>query len=291
MLFFVEVWMKSAFAYYLQGGEKMQPFLKWPGGKRWLLAQYPHIFPQEYNVYYEPFLGGGSAFFHLMPNEAVISDINPDLINVYRMMCRHPDRLRNLLDQHRLNHSNQYYYDVRGQIPRDRLAQAARFLYLNRTCFNGMYRVNQQGQFNVPVGTRECFVEDVAVFQQYAQALQNAEIGTHDFVETIRGAGDGDLVFADPPYTIAHNQNSFIKYNENLFSWKDQKRLLNALTRARDRQAIIIATNAMYPELEQMYRNNGFYTQAVSRFSSISGNAVGRGRQEELLISSQQIDL
>ena len=269
----------------------MQPFLKWPGGKRWLLALYPHIFPQEYNVYFEPFLGGGSAFFHLMPDHAVISDVNPELINVYRMMCRHPDELRNLLNQHRLNHSHQYYYNLRSQIPRDHLAQAARFLYLNRTCFNGMYRVNRQGQFNVPVGTRDCFVEDITVFRQYAQVLENAEIGTHDFVETIRGAGTGDLVFADPPYTIAHNQNSFIKYNEKLFSWKDQKRLLNALTRARDRQAIIIATNAMYPELEQMYRNHGFYTQTVSRFSSISGNADGRGRQEELLISSQQINL
>ena len=273
------------------GGEQMQPFLKWPGGKRWLLAKYPHIFPQEYNVYYEPFLGGGSAFFHLLPNEAVISDINPDLINTYRMIARHPEQLRAILEHHRINHSDRYYYDIRDHIPENSLARAARFLYLNRTCFNGMYRVNQQGHFNVPVGTRACYVEELPIFQQYAQALQHAEIRTRDFVETIRGAGTGDLVFADPPYTIAHNQNSFIKYNETLFSWKDQRRLLKALTRARDRQAIVIATNAMYPELEQMYRNNGFYTQAVSRFSSISGSAAGRGQQEELLISSCPIDL
>lgn len=269
----------------------MKPFLKWPGGKRWFVANYQQVLPQEFNSYFEPFLGGGSTFFHLMPQEATISDINPDLINTYRVMANHPRELRNLLEEHQELHSTEHYYDVRDHIPDGAVERAARFMYLNRTCFNGMYRVNRQGQFNVPIGTREHFIEDVETFAEYAEILQHAHILTQDFVTTIRGAGDGDLVFADPPYTIARNQNSFIKYNDKLFSWKDQKRLLNALVRARNRGAMIVATNALYPDLQKMYRENGFYTYTLDRFSSISGNADGRGRQEELLITSYPVEL
>lgn len=269
----------------------MQPFLKWPGGKRWFVANYHQIFPQEYNAYFEPFLGGGSVFFFLMPHQATISDINPDLINTYRVMAKHPQQLRVLLEAHQANHSTSHYYDVRSNVPDNAIERAARFIYLNRTCFNGMYRVNQNGRFNVPIGTREHFIDDVEQFNEYARVLHHAQIRTQDFVDTIRDAGERDLIFADPPYTIAHNQNSFIKYNEKLFSWRDQNRLLNALIRARNRGAMIVATNALYPELEQMYQKHGFHTHSLNRFSSISGNADGRGRQEELLITSYPVEL
>lgn len=269
----------------------VHPFLKWPGGKRWLIANYRHIFPAEYNHYFEPFLGGGSAFFSLMPQHATISDINGELVNTYRVMSRNPAQLRAHLIQHQEQHSATHYYAIRANVPYDAIERAARFLYLNRTCFNGMYRVNRLGEFNVPIGTKQRFTDDVAQFEEYAEALHNVHIRKQDFVATIREAANGDLVFADPPYTIAHNQNAFIKYNEKLFSWKDQKRLLNALIRARDRGAIIIATNAYYPDLQQMYDDNRFHTQALCRFSSISGLADGRGTQQELLISSYPINL
>ena len=264
----------------------MHPFLKWPGGKRWLVSRYHSIFPSEFNTYYEPFLGGGSVFFHLMPQKALISDINKELINTYHNMAKNPIRLRELLEEHQIQHSCEHYYDVRDHIPDDDLLRAARFLYLNRTCFNGMYRVNQNGLFNVPIGTKNHFTEDTYMFEDYSIVLRRVHIRNQDFVKTIRSATDGDLVFADPPYAVANNQNSFIKYNEKLFSWKDQERLLNALIKARDRGAIVISTNAIYSELRRKYIQNGFYTQAVNRFSSISGNATGRGTKAELLISS-----
>ncbi|WP_110463251.1 DNA adenine methylase [Ruminiclostridium sufflavum] len=269
----------------------MHPFLKWPGGKRWLIANYRHIFPGAYNHYFEPFLGGGSAFFSLMPQQATISDINGELVNTYRVMARNPALLRERLVQHQEHHSVDHYYTVRANVPNDAIGRAARFLYLNRTCFNGMYRVNRLGEFNVPIGTKQQFIDDVANFEEYAEALYNVHIRKQDFVDTIREANEGDLVFADPPYTIAHNQNAFIKYNERLFSWKDQKRLLAALVRARVRGAIIIATNADYPPLRKMYEDNQFITHPVGRFSSISGLRDGRGIQNELLISSHQINL
>lgn len=269
----------------------MHPFLKWPGGKRWLVTNYQHIFPTEYNHYFEPFLGGGAIFFFLMPLQATISDINGELVNTYRVMAKKPALLREHLIQHQQNHSAAHYYAMRAYVPKDAVERAARFLYLNRTCFNGMYRVNHSGEFNVPIGTKQLFIDDVEQFEEYSEALHNIHIRKQDFVDTIREANEGDFIFADPPYTIAHNQNAFIKYNEKLFSWKDQKRLLNALIRARDRGAIIIATNAYYPSLQQMYDNNHFYTQALHRFSSISGQIDGRGIQEELLVSSYPINL
>lgn len=269
----------------------MHPFLKWPGGKRWLVSKYKKVFPTEYNTYFEPFLGGGSAFFYLTPEHAVISDINEDLVNTYCVMSKSPAALRTLMEDHQENHSINHFYQVRDTVPVDKLSRAARFLYLNRTCFNGMYRVNRLGNFNVPIGTKNEFLEDINMFEEYARVLQCAHIRSQDFVEIIRGSKDGDLVFADPPYTIAHNQNSFIKYNETLFSWKDQTRLLNALVKARDRGAKIIATNAFYQPLEQMYHEKGFYTQALSRFSPISGSTEGRKTQEELLITSYPVEL
>lgn len=269
----------------------MHPFLKWPGGKRWLVANYHMIFPKKFNAYFEPFLGGGAAFFHLMPQEATISDINSDLINTYRIMAKHPQELRISLEAHQASHSNSHYYSVRKNIPTNAIERAARFLYLNRTCFNGMYRVNQKGFFNVPIGTCEHFVDDVELFDEYARVLRRARIHTKDFVDAIRDASDSDLVFVDPPYTLAHSQNSFIKYNEKLFSWRDQSRLLNALIRARNRGAIIVATNARCPELEHMYQDNGFYLHRLSRYSSISGSVTGRGRQEELLVTSYPLSL
>lgn len=269
----------------------MHPFLKWPGGKRWLISKYQHIFPEIYNSYYEPFLGGGSVFFHLMPQYATISDTNRDLINTYRVMARNPARLGAMLVNHQEHHCPTYYYNIRNQIPNDPIASAARFLYLNRTCFNGMYRVNQAGIFNVPIGTRTHFTDDIDVFEDYAQVLHNIHILSQDFVRVIHMAGDGDLIFADPPYVIANKQTSFIKYNDNLFSWKDQTRLLNALIKAKDRGAFIIATNALYRPLEQMYQQYGFYTQRLRRFSSISGTTNGRGQQEELLITSFPVNI
>lgn len=268
----------------------MQPFLKWPGGKRWLISNYHQIFPVEYNCYIEPFLGGGSAFFSLMPNQAIISDINAALINVYHVMKRSPAQLRDLLIQHQGQHSVAHYYAVRADVPKDLIEQAARFLYLNRTCFNGMYRVNRLGEFNVPIGTKRYFVDDVQLFEEYSALLQHVHIRKQDFVAALRNAEAGDLIFADPPYTIAHDQNAFIKYNERIFSWSDQKRLLNALIRARERGAMILSTNANYPDIQRMYADSHFYTQPLYRFSSISGAAEGRGIQEELLISSYKIN-
>ena len=269
----------------------MTSFLKWPGGKRWFISRYRHLFPNQYNRYIEPFVGGGSVFFSILPNNAHIADINFELINMYIVMRDNSEDLVQMLLQHQERHCEEYYYEIRSNIPVHNVEQAARFLYLNRTCFNGMYRVNRNGLFNVPIGTKTNCIYDINRFTNYSQALQNVDITVSDFSPIIYEAVAGDLIFVDPPYTIAHNQNSFIKYNERLFTWADQERLLNALCHARDNHAIIFTTNANYQLIRDMYTNQGFYTTVINRYSSISGRADRRGLQEELLITSVPINM
>ena len=265
-------------------------FLKWPGGKRWFVAKYASCMPAKYKRYYEPFLGGGSVFFHLRPAKATITDINPELINMYTAMRDDPYGLREILVYHQEHHSPEHYYEVRRDNPDASIERAGRFLYLNRTCFNGMYRVNQRGMFNVPIGTKHDCIYDIDLFDEYSKILKKATIRVDDFAKTIGRAREGDIIFADPPYTIAHNQNSFIKYNEHLFTWADQERLFRALRAAKDRGAIVFLTNANHQAVRDMYNDNGFHITVLKRYSSISGVKEKRGIQEELLITSIPIE-
>ncbi|TNJ54101.1 Dam family site-specific DNA-(adenine-N6)-methyltransferase [Paenibacillus hemerocallicola] len=262
----------------------MIPFLKWAGGKRWFTKKFGEIFPQRYNTYIEPFIGGGSVFFYLKPNRAIIGDINEELVLTYRSIKENWAKVNELLEVHQRNHSNDYYYLVRESIPHDQYEKAARLIYLNRTCFNGIYRVNLQGVFNVPKGTKDSVILDSDNFEGISQLLTNTQIWNADFEFLINNANQDDLVFADPPYTVRHNQNGFIKYNENLFSWNDQLRLADALLRAKQRGAIVIATNANHQLLRELYQERGFEINTVSRYSSISADPKKRNQYEEIIV-------
>ena len=219
------------------------PFLKWPGGKRWFVKSYLDIFPKDYNNYYEPFLGGGSVFFALQPANGMLTDVNEELINTYVVMRDYPDKLRNIMLQHQQNHCNEYYYIMRNQSYTRTIEGAARFLYLNRTCFNGMYRVNKNGIFNVPIGTRDNCIADIELFEEYAKLLKGMQITTADFEVIIKKAKAGDLIFADPPYAVQKKQDGFIKYNDKLFTWADQERLCRCLSEANERGVYVVLTN------------------------------------------------
>ena len=269
--------------------KKVSPFLKWPGGKRWFINQYLDIFPQEYNNYYEPFLGGGSVFFALRPHKAIITDINCDLINLYIVMREKPEELKELLKQHQYAHCRTYYYQVREKNYSTDLEKAAKFLYLNRTCFNGMYRVNKNGIFNVPIGTKENCTYDIGMFGEYAKVLKSADIYTADFEQTIAKTQKGDLLFVDPPYAVQKNQDGFIKYNDRLFTWNDQERLYRCLYEAKERGVIIILTNVNCEEIREMYVSGDFFINDLERVSTIAGKASKRGVIKELLITSYEV--
>lgn len=263
--------------------DNQRPFLKWAGGKRWLVEKYSHIFPAFAGRYFEPFLGSGSVFFYLSPKKAILSDINSDLIETYKAIKDNWLQVLKHLELHKNKHSDLYYYDLRGSCPKTPSARAARFIYLNRTCFNGLYRVNRDGRFNVPRGTRNSVIYATDQFDIISKVLQEVELNTCDFEQSIDRAGKGDLVFADPPYTVCHNNNAFIKYNERLFSWDDQVRLANCLKKATDRGAKVIATNASHPSVIELYKDS-FDLKQIYRKSLISAGRQFRGNHEELLI-------
>jgi len=264
------------------------PFLKWPGGKRWLVASHPRLLRRPYERYIEPFLGAGSVFFHLRPEQALLGDLNADLITAFRGVHADPEDVQLQLEQHQLAHCREHYYEVRDAVPATLTAQAARIIYLNRTCFNGIYRVNRQGQFNVPVGSRTHVVQASDNFAAVARLLTRAELFECDFEFLTDKAEPGDLLFLDPPYTVRHNQNGFIKYNEKLFSWQDQERLAKAAARAAERGVQVIATNAWHPTIRSLYARSLFTFRVISRFSPVSAAPGSRKQFEELVITSKR---
>jgi DNA adenine methylase len=263
--------------------KEIASFLKWAGGKRWLANRFRHLFPRDFKNYYEPFVGGGSIFFFLRPARGQISDSNAELINLYKMLKRAPLEVWRTLRRHALNHSDAYYYEIRSSRPRSEVGQAARMLYLNRTCWNGLYRVNRQGEFNVPRGTKNTIIFDEDDFEAVASALWRIRIRCCDFEESIDDSKKDDFIFLDPPYTVRHNNNGFIKYNEAIFSWDDQVRLNQAVARARRRGVKILLTNADHGPLREMYRPLGAL-HSLSRESVIAGSSEGRKPTTELAV-------
>jgi DNA adenine methylase len=254
--------------------------LKWAGGKRWLVRKFPELFEVEFDRYIEPFLGSGAVYFHLSPARALLSDKNTELINLYASIKADPLGLLALMSEHARLHSESHYYATRSSTPNTRLGRAARFLYLNRTCWNGLYRENKKGQFNVPIGTKNTVVFPNETFEDVAETLRGADLTSGDFVGLLELATQGDLVFVDPPYTVRHNNNGFIKYNEQIFSWEDQVRLARSVELAAERGAKVIVTNALHDSVVDLYRHLGGSFR-VGRHSVLAGASNARGPAEE----------
>ena len=258
------------------------PVLKWAGGKRWLSSSHPDLFPKNFNRYIEPFLGGGAVFFHLHPKKAVLGDLNADLIAFYEVLRDDWENLVSRLRQHHKKHSNSYYYQIRSSRPTSKVGKAAKFLYLNRTCFNGLYRVNLKGEFNVPIGSKTWVISEDDDFESLANALSGARLVQSDFQGVVAQARKGDLLYVDPPYTVQHNFNNFIKYNEKLFSWEDQKRLRDSLFDARDRGVHVVLSNADHESIRKLYAGFGEKVP-VERSSKLAADASKRRSTTELV--------
>lgn len=259
------------------------PFLKWAGGKRWLVKDHPEIFPKNFNTYIEPFLGSGSVFFHLKPEKALLSDTNLDLITTYKAVRNRNRKVASLLEDYHQIHSKEFYYFMRAHTPQTQEEIAARIIYLNRTCWNGLYRVNLNGKFNVPIGTKKNVILESDDFSATAKLLRRSEVAHSDFEAMIDRAQENDFVFVDPPYTVKHNLNGFVKYNEHLFSWEDQVRLKNSIDRATSRGAKVLLTNAHHDSILDLYKDYVGHN-TLSRNSVLSGKSQYRGKYEELTI-------
>ena len=265
--------------------EKILPFLKWAGGKRWLADSYTHLFPEKFGCYYEVFLGSGAVFFSLSPKKSVLSDTNKELIECYCAIRDDWETVVGQLKIHQRKHTGQYYYQIRNSKPRTVSTRAARFIYLNRTCWNGLYRVNLEGKFNVPIGTKSNVFLDSDNFENLSQFLQDTELIASDFEAIIERAKSGDFIFADPPYTVRHNLNGFVKYNEKIFHWDDQVRLRDSLIRASDRGCLVFLTNANHASITELYEKH-FDITTLERSSVIAAKSSDRGKYEELVIKN-----
>jgi DNA adenine methylase len=259
----------------------VRPFLKWTGGKRWLTSTIRLRLPSHFNRYIEPFLGGGALFFYLRAWPASLSDSNEELINAYKQVRDNVEAVIVGLSRREISHAA--YDSMRSSTPSKEVARAVRFLYLNRTAFNGVYRVNQKGHFNVPYGCKPGTVLcDKTLLRAASEALQRRRLMICDFEEAIDRAERGDLVYADPPYTTKHNNNGFRRYNDVIFSWQDQERLADSLHRASRRGAHVILSNAHHQPLIELYA--GFSVASVTRPSLLSADLKGRGQIDECLI-------
>jgi DNA adenine methylase len=263
----------------------VSPFVKWAGGKRWFVSTHPKLIPCTFRNYFEPFLGSGAVFFHLAPSCAHLSDLNDELVNAFNVVKRDWRSLRRVLKKHQNSHCEDYYYKIRAQRWLDDVASAARFIYLNRTCWNGLYRVNRKGEFNVPIGSRSNILLKSDDFEAISLRLKNAIIEVCDFEQSIGRATEGDFVFVDPPYTVKHNLNGFVKYNDQIFSWDDQVRLSRVLRSAKDRGVMVAMTNANHKSIRDLYRDE-FTLRTVKRATSLAADPSARGITSELLITS-----
>jgi len=261
------------------------PFLKWAGGKRWLIAKHAMIFPDTFNRYIEPFLGSGAVFFKLQPKEAILSDINKELMDTYRAIKEDWKKVFKKLQRHHKLFNKDYYYQIRRSSPQNIYDKAARLIFLNRTCWNGLYRVNLKGEFNVPIGTKTAVVREEDDFEKICETLKNATLMDGDFEAIIDQTKKDDLIFVDPPYTVLHDDNGFIKYNEQLFSWADQVRLKNCLKRAKERGSKIIIANASHISIKELYES-AFSITEIQRHSIIAASAEKRKSCKELVITS-----
>ncbi len=244
--------------------------------------------PSEFNNYYEPFLGGGSVFFYLksrgkIKNKAFLSDSNADLINTYDTLKTKPKELFKLLKTH--FDSEDEYYKMRSTEFTDPIQKAAQFLYLNKTSFNGIYRVNLNGKYNVPYGRKNLSsIYDFEHLANVSDALKNTCLSTMDFKIGCDRVEVTDFVFIDPPYTVAHENNGFIKYNQSIFSWENQIQLAELTKQLERKGAFFLVTNAYHDSIKKIYITGK--QQKLSRASNIGGIGAKRTKYKEIIISN-----
>lgn len=252
----------------------VRPLLKWAGGKRSLLPQIVPYIPSDFRRYFEPFVGGGALFFNLVPRASFLSDLNADLVNCYRWVRDNPEGVISYLRA--WPNSEADYYKVRGASQLIEIERAARTIYLASLSFNGIYRVNLKGEFNVPYG-KKIHLDPAAPgpIREASTALQSATIECRDFEVAVADCRDGDLVFFDPPYTVMHDNNGFLKYNDHIFTWADQERLAKVSDRLVRKGCTVLVSNAHHHAVTNLYP--GFRHYRLHRTSKIA--ACGKCRR------------
>ena len=262
---------------------RMSPPFRWPGGKRWLVDRLLELVPADGGRFFEPFFGGGALFWALRPEIATISDSNVTLMACYMAIRDHHREVSSRLRE--LTQDRATYYRVRSERPTEEIARAARLIYLTTLAFNGIHRVNKAGNFNVPYSGRTyARLGDESFLSAYADALRTAEILSSDFEEAVASAAAGDIVYLDPPYTVKHGNNGFVKYNDRIFSWSDQKRLARVAQNLANRGCHVIVSNADHDSIRELYE--GFIETKEARTSAMAAETKHRGDIQEIVLTN-----
>jgi DNA adenine methylase len=269
-----------------------RPFLKWAGGKTQLLGPIAKALPAPVaGAYHEPFLGSGAVFFHLraegrLKGGAFLSDANAALVETFTAVRDRVDEVVDRLARHRGAHSAKHYYEVRAAEPRSPVARAARFIYLNKTCYNGLWRVNRAGKFNVPMGRYEDPpILDEPNLRACSEALASVEIRHEGFAAALVRVAEGAVVYLDPPYEPLTTTANFTSYTKERFGRPDQEALAEACAALRDRGAFFLLSNHDTTWLRDLYRARRFSVRSVPARRAINSRASGRGAVRELLIT------
>ena len=275
----------------------VHPFVKWAGGKTQLLEVIESHLPETFNRYFEPFVGGGALLFKLQPKAFSINDSNEELICVYKCLENNElfELLKKELLKHEENHSEEYYYQVREMDKVEGFnylpiyVRAGRMIYLNKACFNGLYRVNSKGYFNVPSGKKKvvnCF--DKKTFDNLNLFFKNRKpvITNIDFEEAVKNAKAGDFVYFDPPYDTWEEKNSFTSYDKNAFGKEEQVRLAKVFKELSDKGVYVMLSNHNTKFINELYK--GFHITVVPAKRMINSKADGRGAVEEVIITNYE---
>jgi DNA adenine methylase len=264
------------------------PFLRWAGSKRWLVRLITKYLPVDYHDYYEPFLGSGAVFFAIgQGHKSYLSDTIAPLINTYHGVQKAPNRIHDIASSWPTD--SETYYQIRAKNYKSPEYAAARFIYLNRLCYNGLYRENRSGGFNVPYGRPRIsnVISSITHLQACSDRLKNAVLTIVDFEPSTRRCQPGDLVYFDPPYVAGHRSNGFVDYNSSIFSWQDQQRLADKFYELDRRGVYTILTNADHESVRRLYQN--FTIVEVDRYSNMSSRTGTRGRSSEIIVLGKSI--
>lgn len=277
--------------------EKPKPFVKWVGGKRQLLNQFrlknlfpPELFNPVKNTYYEPFVGGGAVFFDLLSKKAVLSDMNNELVITYNVIKNNVEQLIKSLKKHKVN--KEYFLKIRAKdiSKLSDIEIASRFIYLNRTCFNGLYRVNKAGGFNVPFGqNKNPLICDEVNLRRVSESLKNVIIKHQDYKEVLKKAKAGDFIYFDPPYYPVSKTASFTSYTKDSFLDKEQIELRDVFVELDKRGCYVMLSNSDTPFINKIYseiNNKKVRINKVEAGRAINSKATGRGKVLEVVVTN-----
>ena len=273
---------------------KGKPFVKWAGGKRQILDKLKKYVPVEYNTYYEPFVGGGALLFELAPKHAVINDLNKELMNTYKVLCDEEKfkKMCRVLNNYEANHSEEFYYEIRNK---DRnkntynklsdYTRAARTIYLNKACFNGLYRVNSKGEFNVPYGKKtkvNTYDGNNLITVSNYLTMNDIKILNVDYKEALKTAKKGDFVYIDHPYDS--DTAIFTNYTETGFNKDSQRELASSFKELSDKGVFVMLSNYNTTLIQELYK--GYHIHLIEAKRNINANAKKRGSVFEVIITN-----